>query len=379
MGLPMMIGIAVVLLLFLIPVMYLAKQTTSQDVSTTVTNDVSGNTNPTYPVPDTTTLQCIINDECLFNEWCSDGVCLPLTCTDCEDLIDHMCQPIICDDDDICTDDLCSEGACIHPINAACQQTNTTNDECVTDLDCADGNLDTIDTCILLGENQSTICNHAIPSCIPNDNICGTNCTVLDDNDCEPICGNGVIENDEECDGACPVTVNDCQDNSTCSVKTLLGSASLCTAECVFTEIVSCTSSDGCCPTGCVYATDNDCEPSSTLLATGSFTTVQRTTLGSVEKYAIEDGSTHIVFDASFSIANTNIEPAVKVYLAVQQVVTSKETLDAGNYFIGELQAVGGAQTYPLGIIDTSGYNSVVIYHETYNAILTYATLADVP
>jgi hypothetical protein len=71
-----------------------------------------------------------------------------------------------------------------------------------------------------------------------------------------PRCGNGKKERGESCDGDCPT---DCQNPNTCLLATASGSAAMCDLQCKVLEINACKSGDGCCPAGCVHATDVDC------------------------------------------------------------------------------------------------------------------------
>lgn len=70
-----------------------------------------------------------------------------------------------------------------------------------------------------------------------------------------PMCGNGVVEGDEECDGDCPTSCP----NPACGVGTLVGSASSCDARCESSPVTACASGDGCCPSGCSPPDDSDC------------------------------------------------------------------------------------------------------------------------
>ncbi len=69
------------------------------------------------------------------------------------------------------------------------------------------------------------------------------------------MCGNGVVESDEQCDGDCPT---DCP-AVLCVTRRLAGSAEECNARCVDTPIDTCMSGDGCCAAGCDPLSDNDC------------------------------------------------------------------------------------------------------------------------
>jgi len=73
-----------------------------------------------------------------------------------------------------------------------------------------------------------------------------------------PVCGDGVVQAGERCDGDCPAS---CDDDDPCTVDTLEGSAETCDAACVFTPrgADDCTPLDGCCPEGCAARGDLDC------------------------------------------------------------------------------------------------------------------------
>ncbi len=73
-----------------------------------------------------------------------------------------------------------------------------------------------------------------------------------------PVCGNGVVEVGETCDGSC---VSSCDDGDVCTVDVLTGSAGSCDAACGMVDIVWCDPTDGCCPAGCDANTDADCAP----------------------------------------------------------------------------------------------------------------------
>ena len=73
----------------------------------------------------------------------------------------------------------------------------------------------------------------------------------------EDLCGNGVLDPGEICDGSdCPTA---CDDENACTSDLLIGSADTCDAVCSFEEITTCESDDGCCAAGCDANSDNDC------------------------------------------------------------------------------------------------------------------------
>jgi len=71
-----------------------------------------------------------------------------------------------------------------------------------------------------------------------------------------PVCGDGLIEAPELCDGDCPTA---CDDSDVCTNDELVGSAASCSAECAFTAISACMDADGCCAPGCDFTNDDDC------------------------------------------------------------------------------------------------------------------------
>lgn len=389
-----LLGIALIFIIILIPIMFILSgddstiDTTNEDAAyapQTQDNEETLNENTEYG--------CSTNEECLFSEDCLNNQCSPIYCTSCEEISNHQCTPIICDDNITSTLDYCSEGTCFNNEITACinednfcpEGCNETTDldcliqtACTSDLECGDDDPETIDSCVSPSEGAPKECTHTYPLCIDLDGYCPANCTVLTDSDCDPICGNNVREDPEECDGDCPLTVQSCNDNNTCTTNTLLGSASLCTAECVYSEINMCVSNDGCCPLNCVYSTDNDCPPTSTLLATGSFTSVQRITSGDIELYSYESGTHKVIFDQLFSMANTELNPDLNVYLAIKPIITTKEDLDAGNLLLEPLQQISGEQEYEIlsYISNIQAYNSVAIFNSNLNAVYAYSTLS---
>jgi hypothetical protein len=94
--------------------------------------------------------------------------------------------------------------------------------------------------------------------CSPiSDGCCPSACNAKSDSDCAPVCGNGVREGSEMCDGAdCPTSCA----SVGCTKRTLVGSASTCDAHCVDTAVTACVSGDGCCPGGCTAANDKECD-----------------------------------------------------------------------------------------------------------------------
>ncbi len=135
--------------------------------------------------------------------------------------------PLVCDDQDPCTDDvLLSMGTC----HARCVSVPISA-------------FRSGDMCCPPGANRAV------------------------DADCEPVCGNGVVELPREsCDktiaqgqpGAC---VAACLPGPVCTLARATGRAQDCTARCEFEATTACANNDGCCPAGCTANSDSDCAP----------------------------------------------------------------------------------------------------------------------
>jgi hypothetical protein len=128
---------------------------------------------------------------------------------------------------------------------------------------CDDGDACTTDLTLGRTSDCTRTCRHwPVLACRPGDGCCPPGCTAGTDPDCRPAeCGNRSVEAGETCDPprSCPVDCLD--DGDPCTAARLLGDARTCTARCAHMPITSClgTSSDRCCPMGCVSATDVDC------------------------------------------------------------------------------------------------------------------------
>lgn len=101
-------------------------------------------------------------------------------------------------------------------------------------------------------------------ACLDDDGCCPNGCTHLADNDCAPVCGNGVLEPGEACDraitagvaGACAAS---CDDGDACTVDVTSGTVAACTRACSHAPITACLGGDHCCPAGCSPDSDSDC------------------------------------------------------------------------------------------------------------------------
>lgn len=155
-----------------------------------------------------------------------------------------------------------NDGDCPNPTqcgDAIRQPPETCDGDCPTS--CNDGVACTQDLLTGSAANCTATCTQsAITACVNDDGCCPTVCSSASDNDCVPtpmLCGNDTVDTGETCDGNCPTS---CDDGMACTQDSLTGSVNNCTAACTYTAITGCTPDDGCCPNGCLPATDNDCE-----------------------------------------------------------------------------------------------------------------------
>lgn len=74
------------------------------------------------------------------------------------------------------------------------------------------------------------------------------------------VCGNGMREQGELCDGADCAT--ECVSTDKCITQRLDGSPATCDVKCEAEVISACQGNDGCCPEGCNHGTDTDCSMS---------------------------------------------------------------------------------------------------------------------
>lgn len=73
----------------------------------------------------------------------------------------------------------------------------------------------------------------------------------------EPLCGNGMVDDGETCDGDCP---SECFDPDLCTHDVMMGTPEDCNVVCSFEPKLTCVHNDGCCPTGCQPGNDNECD-----------------------------------------------------------------------------------------------------------------------
>ncbi len=102
---------------------------------------------------------------------------------------------------------------------------------------------------------EQFVCDDNTP-CTNGDGCCPAACNSGSDSDCLPLCGDGVVDANELCDGDCP---SSCDDGDSCTTDSPIGSPTTCDVSCGYASVTSCSGDDGCCPTGCSAGNDSDC------------------------------------------------------------------------------------------------------------------------
>jgi hypothetical protein len=145
----------------------------------------------------------------------------------------------------------CSDGTVV-PIEAPCN--------CPTSAaDCDDGDPCTVET-FTSGAQCGTCSSSIVNSCGAIDGCCPAVCSADNDSDCAG-CGNGRVDPGETCDGDCDDLVDACAEAANaCQRAVFSGDADSCDLACGYEEITACGLDDGCCPEGCSFGQDSDCD-----------------------------------------------------------------------------------------------------------------------
>ena len=128
----------------------------------------------------------------------------------------------VCDDGDAqdcgdcnadCTDVGTGISCVIECGNGIVEEGETCDGDCPDS--CDDENACTLDVVTGSAETCNYLCtSELITTCTNDDGCCADGCTSIDDNDCLPVCGNGVVESGEICDDgytdACGTCNADC-------------------------------------------------------------------------------------------------------------------------------------------------------------------------
>jgi hypothetical protein len=152
----------------------------------------------------------------------------------------HVCGDGVKDSGETC------DGDC--PTSSTCKPSST----CMTAVFAGDPLLCT-----------STCTRTLITAPRSGDHCCPDGANSIDDSDCGPDCGNGIVEAGETCDNGpnsprpCPTS---CDDQKVCTADRTTGSAESCDIACVNELITTPKNGDGCCPRGANATADSDCD-----------------------------------------------------------------------------------------------------------------------
>lgn len=115
---------------------------------------------------------------------------------------DQCCPGKCTEDNDPDCAGRCGDGIVQEAIGETCEPESKT--PCpAPDTSCDDGKPCTRDALVGSADTCDVACNHeAITALDSEDGCCPEGANALDDNNCEPKCGNGVVERDEACDGS---------------------------------------------------------------------------------------------------------------------------------------------------------------------------------
>jgi hypothetical protein len=178
--------------------------------------------------------------------------CDSIDITACAD--DDGCCPPGCNrttDSDCST--VCGDGV-VDGLDETCDKAITAGHDGACPASCDDNNPCTDDSTSGRVEDCTRTCTHAAKTaCSSGDRCCPMGCAGAD-SDCDPTCGDGVVQDRETCDlpATCPTTCPD--DGDPCTGEELTGTSDSCDVTCNHSPILTCSgaTSDGCCPTpGC--------------------------------------------------------------------------------------------------------------------------------
>ena len=113
----------------------------------------------------------------------------------------------------------------------------------------------------LIGRGCEARCEEVeVHVAIPDDGCCPAGTTPDDDDDCVAVCGDGIRQRGELCDPPETCVARDsCVSHDACLTAHYSGDPAKCTASCELQPVQACVNGDGCCPTGCSSARDQDC------------------------------------------------------------------------------------------------------------------------
>ena len=168
-------------------------------------------------------------------------------------------QPTIkCNSDAECSDqNECTADTCLNPgsSQASCQNTQKPDNTACSQGICCNG------SCAAPNCSSDSQCNSSDPcrsGTCQNAGTCSAYCSYTNQPE-NTSCPGGIC-----CAGSCQTPLcsqdTDCDDSNACTIDTCL-SGNTCQANCQYQTQTSCISNDGCCPSGCSFLNDSDCQP----------------------------------------------------------------------------------------------------------------------
>lgn len=208
---------------------------------------------------------------------------------------------LACNDFDPCTIDILMgsgcQAKCSHIANnstgtdGCCPEGASTDPDCIPECSdcgptCGNGVVDPDESCDVAITSGLGMCPNTCPAADPCtkatrvgsgchvecvvdtivdrigfDGCCPPGANANEDTDCAPVCGNGIVEAGESCDGNCPIA---CDDGDPCTQDQVVNPGT-CVAACKASPVVVVGAADGCCPQSATTAVnslnDPDCPP----------------------------------------------------------------------------------------------------------------------
>jgi hypothetical protein len=163
---------------------------------------------------------------------------------------DDCCPPGCNSANDMDCGVMCNNG--IKEMSETCDPLSSCPTSCPA-MGCQLRELKNAGTCKAVCENSRTQ-----TACASNDDCCPPACNANNDNDCQPKCGNGVVEQGEKCEpvAECERRQGACRSDRD-TIREGRGNAGQCAFECV-ESARRCGDADGQCPSGC--QSDPDCK-----------------------------------------------------------------------------------------------------------------------
>jgi hypothetical protein len=159
---------------------------------------------------------------------------------------DNCCPGKCTTDNDSDCSPSCGDGIVQETAGETCEAKSDTPCK-KSDAECDDGNACTSDKLTGSASNCNAVCtNTLLPAATEADGCCPEGANATTDGDCEPKCGNGVLERSEDCDGGSSCTA-DCKRTGSMDQARCLAAAK---TDCEKCSCTSCTATEMACRMG---------------------------------------------------------------------------------------------------------------------------------